>query len=88
MAITLSVQKRARQSLKKKARNQKIRSSIKTIVKKVVSSVESKNKDMAKTTLTQAISLVDKARSKGVIHRRNASRKISRLMKRVNTIQG
>ncbi|MFQ5900669.1 MAG: 30S ribosomal protein S20 [Thermodesulfobacteriota bacterium] len=87
MAIHKSVLKRHRQSLKRQARNMSIRSSLKTIIKKLREAADKKETDNAKTFLVQAIKLIDKAASKGVIHKNNASRNISRLTRRVNALE-
>ena len=86
MASSLSAQKRHRQSLKRRKRNQSIKSSIKTAVKKVRIAVEEKKQEDAQAALKSAVPVIDKAASKGVIHRRNASRNISRLTKKVNSL--
>jgi small subunit ribosomal protein S20 len=49
--------------------------------------VEAKEIDTARTALAEAIRAIDKAKSKGVIHRNTASRKVSRLTKQVNSLQ-
>ncbi|MFQ6079688.1 MAG: 30S ribosomal protein S20, partial [Thermodesulfobacteriota bacterium] len=67
--------------------NVHIRSTLKTLTKRVRLAVESKDIDKARTALAEAIRAIDKAKSKGVIHRNTASRKVSRLTKRVNSLQ-
>jgi small subunit ribosomal protein S20 len=57
---------------------------MKTYVKKVESAVASNDADAAEATLREAIGIISKASSKGVIHRNTASRHISRLTKKVN----
>lgn len=79
MANHKSAKKRHRQSLKKYARNTGAKSEIKTAVKKVRTSTSEGNTEQAAIYLKQAISLLDRAVTKGVLHRNNASRKISRL---------
>ncbi len=86
MPSSLSVQKRYRQSLKRRSRNQSIKSSIKTAIKKVRIAVEEKRLEDAQAALKAAVPDINKAATKGVIHRRNASRKISRLNKNVNSL--
>ncbi len=86
MPSSLSVQKRHRQSLKRRSRNQSIKSSIKTAIKKVRIAVEEKRLEDAQAALKAAVPDINKAATKGVIHRRNASRKISRLTKNVNSL--
>ena len=88
MAKTKSAEKRIRQSEKKREGNIRVKSQIKTAVKKLLLAVESKDLEQSKASLGKAISLIDKAATKGVIHKNTASRKISRLTKKVNTLSG
>ena len=64
-------------------RNQAIKSRVKTFVKKVLSAVEAKNVDEAKTALQVAYKELDKAVTKGVLKKNTASRKKSRLALKV-----
>ncbi len=84
MAIHKSALKRARQNEKRYTANRALRSRLKTQVKKVLAEIEAKNTDAARAELTRAASLLQKAASKKVLHKRNASRKLSRLAKKVN----
>ena len=67
-------------------RNQAIKSRVKTFVKKVLSAVEAKNVDEAKTALQVAYKELDKAVTKGVVKKNTASRKKSRLAVKVNAL--
>ena len=67
-------------------RNQAIKSRVKTFVKKVLSAVEAKNVDEAKTALQVAYKELDKAVTKGVLKKNTASRKKSRLALKVNSL--
>ncbi len=87
MATHKSALKRQKQDEKRSQRNVHIRSTLKTLIKRVRLAVEAKDIDKARTTLTEAIPAIDKAKSKGVIHRNTASRKISRLTRRVDSLQ-
>lgn len=87
MAIHKSALKRQKQNEKRRLRNVHIRSTLKTLVKKVRLAVETKDIDKARTALAEAIPAIDKAKSQGVIHRNTASRKASRLTKLVNSLQ-
>lgn len=78
--------KRARQAKRRAQRNRAVLHSVKTVVKKVLAAVESKNVDAAKAALREATSALSKARSKGVLHRNTAARKIARLAARVNAL--
>ena len=61
-----------------------IKSKIKTVIKKVEASIAAGDKETAQANLLVAISEIDKAASKGVYHKNNASRKVSRLTTAVN----
>lgn len=78
-----SAKKRVLQTTKKSLRNQARRSSVKTAVKKVIVALEINNTDNAKELLAVAESKIASAKSKGLMHRRTAARKISRLAKKV-----
>ena len=86
MAKTKSAEKRIRQSEKRRERNIRVKSRVKTAVKKLLLAVESRNLEKSKVSLGKAISVIDKAAAKGVIHKNTASRKISRLTKKVNIL--
>jgi small subunit ribosomal protein S20 len=75
-----SALKRARQNEARKLRNRMVKTRIKNVVKSVRQAVETPSAETA-TTLNQAQSLIAKAAKKGVIHKKNASRKIARLAK-------
>ncbi len=81
-----SALKRARQAKKREARNRAVKSTIKTLVKKVEAAISQNNKEEVQKALKIAIKYISKAASKGVIHKNTASRKISRLMKKANTV--
>lgn len=87
MATHKSALKRQRQNEKKRARNVHIRSTLKTVVKRVRLAVEAKDVEKARTALSEAIPAINKAKSKGVIHGNTASRKVSRLTRLVNSLQ-
>jgi len=86
LATHKSAEKRARQNKKRQLRNVSVKSSVKTRLKAVLSAVEEKKKDDARAALAKAISVIDKAASKGVVHKNTASRKISRLTRKVNQL--
>lgn len=87
MATHKSAFKRQRQDEKKRARNVHIRSTLKTVVKRVRLAVEAKDVEKARTALAEAIPAINKAKSKGMIHGNTASRKVSRLTRLVNSLQ-
>jgi len=81
-----SALKRARQNEIRRLRNKSVKTKTKNIVKEVRLSVSESSKEKALKTLDIAKSNIDTAAQKGVIHKKTASRKISRLSKLVNTI--
>ena len=86
MAHSKSSKKRVYIGERNAERNQAIKSRVKTFVKKVLSAVEAKNVDEAKTALQVAYKELDKAVTKGVVKKNTASRKKSRLAVKVNTL--
>ena len=86
MANIKSAKKRILVAETRAARNKSIRSEVKTAIKKVEAAVAANDKDAAKAALTVAISTIESASSKGVYHKNNAGRKVSRLTKLVNTL--
>ncbi|MFZ4080886.1 MAG: 30S ribosomal protein S20 [Pirellula sp.] len=74
-----SAKKRLRQSLVRRGRNRSAKSSIKTAIKRLNTSVQAKEFDSARTQLTAIYKLLDQSASKGVIHVNKASRTKSRL---------
>ena len=86
MANHKSAEKRARQNEKRRVRNKAVKTRIKHITKEVRLASGEASKEEALEKLKVAQSIVDKALKKGVIHKKTAARKISRLSKLVNTI--
>ena len=86
MANIKSAKKRILVNRTKAERNKSIRSAVKTSIKKVEAAVANKDKEAANSALLAAISTIDKAASKGVYHKNNSARKVSRLTKAVNSI--
>jgi small subunit ribosomal protein S20 len=87
LANTRSAIKQARQNTKRRDHNRIYRSSPRTAVKKVRRLVESAQLDQAQAELAAAISALDKAAQKGVIHKNNAARRKSRLAKLLRKAQ-
>lgn len=87
MANHKSAEKRNRQNAVRNARNTHIRSSMRTYVKQVRQAVAEGNNEAAIVALSKAVPCIDKAATKGVIHKATASRKISRLNKLVNSLR-
>ena len=86
MANHKSAEKRNRQNKIRNARNTHIRSTMRTYVKKVRLAVAEGDSEVAQAMLEKAVPCIDKAATKGVIHKATASRKISRLTKLVNAL--
>jgi small subunit ribosomal protein S20 len=86
LATHKSAEKRDRQSKKHRERNITVKSALKTKVKAVITAVEGKKKKDSASALKAVIPALNKAAVKGVIHKKNASRKISRLTKKVNAL--
>lgn len=86
MANHKSALKRNRQNKIRQDRNTHIRSTMRTLVKQVRQAVATGDKDAAVTALAKAVPYIDKAATKGVIHKATASRKISRLAKLANSV--
>ena len=87
MANHPSALKRARQNEIRKLRNRTVKTRVKNVVKSVREDATTQPAEAAQKNLNAAKSLIDKAAKKGVIHKRTASRKISRLAKLLNTSQ-
>jgi len=87
LANTRSAIKQARQNTKRRDHNRIYRSSPRTHVKKVRRLIENAELDQAQTELTAAISALDKAAQKGIIHKNNAARRKSRLAKLLRKAQ-
>jgi small subunit ribosomal protein S20 len=79
-----SAEKRARQNKKRYQHNRAIKSSVKTGIKNLSTVLEKKSRDESLPALKKVISTISKAASKGVMHKKTAARRISRLTKRVN----
>ena len=86
MANIKSAKKRILVIETKTARNKAIRSKVKTSIKKVEAAVAAGDKAAAQACLVAATSEIDRACKKGVYHKNNASRKVSRLSKAVSAM--
>ncbi|RMD87436.1 MAG: 30S ribosomal protein S20 [Candidatus Dadabacteria bacterium] len=83
MANHKSALKRHRQSLKRRERNRRVKSSIRTAIKKARLAIEA-GEEGAIELVRRAEKLLASSATKGVIHKKNAARRISRLAKRLN----
>lgn len=76
--------KRAQQAEKRRLRNSHVKSTMKTNIKKALTSLKEKDTAAMKESTGAAIAYIDRAASKGVIHKNQAARRISRLAKKAN----
>ncbi len=88
MANTKSALKAWRQNIKRRARNRPARRAVRTVIgKAVAATAPAQPVDAAEAAIRLAIRSLDKAAEKKIIHRNNAARRKSRLMKRLNTLK-
>lgn len=87
MATHKSALKRSKQSKEKRLRNRNVKSNLKTTMKAVSAAIEEKDPKKAQEVLSKVTPVINKAASKGVIHKKNAARKISRLTRKVNALK-
>ncbi len=87
MPVIKSAQKQMRVSERRQLRNKSIRSLCKTNITKAEKLIFSGDIETAQKVVVAAISSLDKAAEKGVIHPNNAARRKSRLMKKLNEAQ-
>lgn len=87
MANHKSAEKRSRQAQAQRLRNRMNKSKVKTAIGHLDEAIVAGSDEAAQAALRKAISVVAKTASKGTIHKRTASRKISRLTKRVNAMK-
>ncbi len=86
MANHKSALKRAGQNEIRRIRNKAVKTRVKNITKEVRAAVDETQKDKALAELNIAQSIIDTAAKKGVLHKKTAARKISRLSKLINSI--
>lgn len=86
MANIKSAIKRARQNVKLRQHNTSMRSMYRTYIKNVLKAVESGDNEAARAAYAKAQPIIDKAVSKGLIHKNKASRIKSRLCARVKAM--
>lgn len=84
MANHKQAEKRNRQRIKRRERNLRHLSTMRTYMKRVRKALASQQLDEAKEALPQAVTAIGKAASKGVVHRNTAARYISRLTRAVS----
>lgn len=81
-----SAMKRARQNEKRRIRNRKVKSSMRTAVKRVRAAIEQGDAGTAAEHLPGAVRLIQRAASKGVLHANTAQRSVSRLVRAVQAL--
>jgi len=86
MANTKSAKKAARQTVRRTAANKTRRSRLRSSVRKVEEAIASGNKEAARAALKEAEPVIVRTAQKGMVHRKSASRKVSRLAKRVGAM--
>lgn len=86
MSNIKSAEKRAKLSQQRNARNNAVKSSLKTAVKRFEKAISEKNMEQARQTIVLAIRLIDKAVTKGIVHKNTAARKKSRLQRKINQL--
>lgn len=84
MPKTKTAEKSARSAVRKAERNKTVRSEMKTAITRAEKLVSGKKGEEARVAVTDAISSLDRAAKKKVIHPNTAARKKSRLMKKLN----
>lgn len=87
MANHKSAAKRARQTVVRTVRNRATKAKVRTLTKKVETAIATKDKTAAKETLKGATRAIQKAATKGVVHKNTAARRQSRLAKAVNKVK-
>ena len=86
MANHKSAIKRIKQNSKQRSRNRYFRSTMRTQLKVLNAAIEEGNAETAKAELVKATAIVQRLAGKGIIHRHQAARRISRLAKAVNAL--
>lgn len=86
MAHSRSAKKRILVAERNRERNQAVKSRVKTMTKKVLTTVDTKDLEASNAALSVAYKELDKAVSKGILKKNTASRKKARLAARVNAL--
>jgi len=87
LANTKSAKKRIRQNEKRRTRNRVYRGRARTYVRKARTAIETGEVEAARSATLLAVSELDNAAQKGVLHKNNASRRKSRLMKQLSALE-
>jgi small subunit ribosomal protein S20 len=86
LANTKSALKRIRSGERKRARNKPVRTALKTFVRSAVTQINTGVAEDSAEAVVRAISALDKAAGKGIIHKNQAARRKSRLMSKLNRL--
>lgn len=86
MANNKSATKRIRIAEEKRRRNRPYRTAARTYVKKAEAAIRAGQPDVAAAAVGDAVSMLDRVASKGIIHPNNAARRKSRLMTKFNRL--
>ena len=81
-------EKSARSSERRRIRNRGVRRATRTIVTSTLNTLQANGPEEAEPAIRQALSALDKAVRKGVLHANNAARRKSRIMAKVNALRG
>ncbi|MBS3943266.1 MAG: 30S ribosomal protein S20 [Dethiobacter sp.] len=84
MPNTKSAEKRVRQTEKRTARNRRIKSMVKTAIRRFEEAMQAGDADAARVKLVSATQQIDKAAAKGILHKNTAARKKSQLARAFN----
>ena len=87
MASHPSAIKRAKQNERRRIRNLNLKTFVKSSIKRVRKAVEKNDVEAAQKALQKTIPLIQKARSKGALHKNTSARKVSRLSRAVNALK-
>jgi small subunit ribosomal protein S20 len=86
LANSKSAEKRARTNERRRIRNRRFRSASRTLVRTAEQTIASAEAEAAAGAVKNAISMLDRAAQKGIIHPNNAARRKSRLMAKYNKL--
>jgi small subunit ribosomal protein S20 len=86
MANHKSALKRIRQNAKRRTHNRHFRSTMRTEIKRLMTAIDAGDADAAKAQLPATVGLIQRVAQKGIIHRKQAARRVSRLATKVNAL--
>ena len=87
MANTKSAKKAARQCVRRTEANKARRSRLRSFVRKAEEAIASGDKEKARAAFNEAEPVIARTAQKGIVHRKAAARKVSRLAKRLRTLE-